>query len=101
MIVAVLVIVDWPSVVDRVAVAVIVTVFVVDCGEIVDAVTSFVSCPAVNCVDAIPGTTLGSLLVKVNVSPLVDARFSCSVNDTLAPARTAVGETVMVCNPSG
>jgi hypothetical protein len=46
--VAVFVIVEFPNGVARVAVAVIVTVFAVDCGAVVVAVTNFVSCPAVN-----------------------------------------------------
>ena len=84
--VAVLVMTDGPSVVDRFAVAVIVTVFATPCGAVEVRGINFVICPAVNATGAGAGTTVGSLLLNVKVNAAVDARLSCSVNEEFAPA---------------
>ena len=99
--VAVLVMTDAPKGVDRFAVAVIVTVFATLCGAAELMVTNFVICPAVNVTAAGANTTVGSLLVNENVSPLVDARLSCKVNDELTPARIVAGEMIMLSTASG
>ena len=92
---------DVPNGVDRLAVAVIVTVLAALCGAAELMVTNLVICPAVNVTAAGANTTVGSLLVNENVSPLTDARLSCMVNDELTPARIVAGETIMLSTASG